>query len=122
GLLRKPYEPETLVSLVKHALAGPGGRFRTGAQVAGKKEGGAKRILIVEDDQKVALALAVRMKAAGFDTMIANDAFSGVRSAMTSQPDAGVLDISLPAGDGFSVAQRIQANMSTPMPIIFLTA
>jgi CheY-like chemotaxis protein len=33
-----------------------------------------------------------------------------------------VLDISLPAGDGFAVAERIQANIPRPMPIIFLTA
>ena len=33
-----------------------------------------------------------------------------------------MLDISLPAGDGFSVAERIQANIPKPTPIIFLTA
>src|SRR5437867_12244764 len=77
---------------------------------------------MVEDDQKVAWALAVRMKAAGFETTVANDALSGVRSAVNSQPDAVVLDISLPAGDGFAVAERIQANIPTPTPIIFLTA
>lgn len=44
------------------------------------------------------------------------------RSAVTNQPHAVVLDISLPAGDGFLVAQRIQANAPTCLPIIFLTA
>src|SRR5205814_650257 len=81
-----------------------------------------KRILIVEDDRQIALGLALRMKAAGFDAAVANDALSGVRSAVNSQPDAVVLDISLPAGDGFAVAERIQANIPTPTPIIFLTA
>src|SRR6266850_1536792 len=127
GLLWKPYDPDTLVSVVKHALAGPPRRLPGASAHADKAhvEGGkpgVKKILIVEDDQKVAMALAVRMKAAGFEPFIANDALSGVRSAMRTQPDAVVLDISLPAGDGFTVAERIQANMPAPMPIIFLTA
>jgi DNA-binding response OmpR family regulator len=127
GLLRKPYEPETLVSIVKHALANPSRRSLATlnhAEAASDtaKKPTVKRILIVEDDQKVAMALAVRMKAAGFDPFIANDALCGVRSAVAGQPDAVVLDINLPAGDGFAVAERIQANMPVPMPIIFLTA
>jgi CheY-like chemotaxis protein len=68
------------------------------------------------------MALAVRMRAAGFDTTVANDGIAGLRSAVTVQPDAVVLDISLPAGDGFLVAERIQANVPTRLPIIFLTA
>ena len=127
ALLRKPYEPDTLVSVIKQALGEKSWRpvrALPGSQMspADSKKRGAKRVLIVEDDHKLALALAVRMKAAGFDPLIANDAFSGVRSALANQPDAVVLDISLPAGGGFSVAERIQANLSVPMPIIFLTA
>jgi DNA-binding response OmpR family regulator len=81
-----------------------------------------KRILIVEDDEKVALALALRIRAAGFEATIAADGFAGVRNAVQARPDAIVLDISLPAGDGFTVAQRIHAAIPAPVPIIFLTA
>ena len=81
-----------------------------------------KKILIIEDDQKVALGLAIRIKAAGFETVIAHDALSGVRSAIKMKPDLVLLDISMPAGNGFIVAERIQKNISTPIPIIFLTA
>lgn len=81
-----------------------------------------KKILIIEDDQKVALGLAIRIKAAGFETVIAHDALSGVRSAIKVKPDLVLLDISMPAGNGFIVAERIQKNISTPIPIIFLTA
>ena len=83
---------------------------------------GIVKVLIVEDDVNVARALSIRMKSAGYDTTIANDALSGVRSALTDPPDAVVLDISLPAGGGFLVAERINAHLSVPMPIIFLTA
>jgi CheY-like chemotaxis protein len=81
-----------------------------------------KKILIIEDDQKVALGLAIRIKAGGFETVIAHDALSGVRSAIKVKPDLVLLDISMPAGNGFIVAERIQKNISTPIPIIFLTA
>ena len=81
-----------------------------------------KKILIIEDDQKVALGLAIRIKAAGFETVIAHDALSGVRSAIKVKPDLVLLDISMPAGNGFIVAERIQKNISTAIPIIFLTA
>jgi len=125
GLLRKPYEPESLVALVKHALAPDSLRFPAVPShpqaLDSRKTRAVKKILIVEDDEKVAMALAVRMKSAGYDTLIANDGLSGVQAAFRDYPDAIVLDISLPGGDGFSVAERVQAHLPVPMPIIFLT-
>jgi len=127
GLVRKPYEAQTMLAMVNHVLkAHPpidseALRALPNRSVE-KKKSMPKRILIVEDDQKLAMALAVRMKAAGFETTVANDGLSGVQAAINAQPDAVVLDISLPAGDGFAVAERIQSNVPTPMPIIFLTA
>jgi DNA-binding response OmpR family regulator len=122
GLLRKPYDADTLLGVIERALLGNCGRI--GSFVFEKDEPRSKprKILIVEDDEKVAKALALRMKAAGFETSIASDGLSGIRSAVKTKPDAVILDISLPAGDGFAVAERIQANVANPMPIIFLTA
>jgi len=126
-LLRKPYEPDELLGVVQQVLERWGGAGATNLRgaVAGAEapnKGKRKRVLIVEDDEKVARALAIRMGAAGFETMVANDAMTGVRCAVNTKPDLVVLDISLPAGDGFAVAERIQANIANPMPIIFLTA
>src|SRR3954453_15282321 len=81
-----------------------------------------KTILIIEDDQKVALGLAIRIKAAGYEAIMAHDALSGVRSAIKNKPDLVLLDISMPAGNGFIVAERIQRNIANRIPIIFLTA
>jgi DNA-binding response OmpR family regulator len=126
ALLRKPYHADTLLMAARQALAlserrphavAPAGRL---SPPPGKGE--RKRVLIVEDDEKVAKALALRIQAAGFDTSVATDGLSGVRCAVETRPDAVVLDISLPAGDGFSVAERIRANVATPVPLIFLTA
>jgi len=81
-----------------------------------------KKILIVEDDQKIAKGLAIRLKAAGYATTLAYDALAGVAMAVKDRPDLVILDISMPAGDGFLVAERIQTLLPTPTPIIFMTA
>jgi DNA-binding response OmpR family regulator len=127
GLLRKPFDAEELASTIQKVFGRPD---KTGSatspasrdQSTGSESQKKKRILIVEDDQKIALSLALRMKAAGWEATVANDALSAVRSAVGGRPDLVLLDVSLPAGNGFSVAEGIQTNIPTPTPIIFLTA
>ncbi len=81
-----------------------------------------KKILIVEDDQDIAKALAIRLKNAGYEVTVAADAMTGVAAARKIQPDLALLDISVPAGNGFTVAEKIQELVVTATPIIFLTA
>ena len=81
-----------------------------------------KKILIVEDDQDIAKALSIRLKNAGYEVVIAPDALTAVENAAKKGPDLVLLDISLPAGDGFTVAERIQSLIPTATPLIFLTA
>jgi DNA-binding response OmpR family regulator len=83
---------------------------------------GKNKILIVEDDRKIAMALAVRLRAAGQDVLLAHDALTGLDSAIKNQPDLLLLDIGLPAGSGLVVAERIQTLVPKHTPIIFLTA
>ena len=81
-----------------------------------------KRILIVEDDEHIAMALALRLKEAGHDTALAFDAVLGLSTAVRSAPDLVVLDITMPGGNGLHLAQRMQELMPDPPPVIFLTA
>lgn len=81
-----------------------------------------KTILIVEDDMMIARALAIRVKSAGYQALLAHDAVSGVSLARKNQPDLVLLDINMPAGDGFLVAERINRQSTTMIPIVFLTA
>jgi DNA-binding response OmpR family regulator len=81
-----------------------------------------KKILIVEDDQNIAKALAIRLKAAGYEITVSPDAMTAVAAAVKIQPDLALLDISVPAGNGFTVAEKIQELVATATPIIFLTA
>ena len=80
-----------------------------------------KKILIVEDDRNIAKALAIRLKSAGYEVTVAPDALTGV-AALQIQPNLAQLDISVPAGNGFAVADKIQNLGVTAIPIIFLTA
>lgn len=81
-----------------------------------------RKILVIEDDRKIALALALRLKAAGYEASLAHDAVTGVNTAIKLRPDLVLLDVSMPAGNGFLVAERIQTLIPVIVPIIFLTA
>lgn len=81
-----------------------------------------KKILVVEDDKTISMALAIRLKSYGYETTVAPDAISGLEAAVKIRPDLVLLDVSLPAGNGFMIAERIQALIPTATPMIFLTA
>lgn len=82
-----------------------------------------KTILIVEDDKDVALALATRLRAKNYNVLQAYDAVWATKLMSENALDLVLLDIGLPGGDGFLVAQRMhmQDNI-TDTPFIFITA
>ncbi len=85
---------------------------------------GQPRILIADDDRALLTAITARMRAAGFEVRVAEDCYQAVQVANRWQPDVVVLDVRMPAGDGFSVQDRIASIRSGRMrrtPIIFLT-
>lgn len=82
-----------------------------------------KKILVVEDDKDISRALSIRLRAAAYEVFIAQDAVQGVSMANKHMPDLMLLDISMPAGSGFSVAERVQDLANTAgTPMIFITA
>ena len=82
-----------------------------------------KSVLLVDDNNTVLLTLGVRLKSMGYIVYTAKDAISAVSAVRRNSPDVVVLDISLPAGDGFLVAERLQNLVgSAATPIIFITA
>ena len=82
-----------------------------------------KKILIVEDDKHIIAALNVRLRAEGYDVCAAYDATLAMTQAVAHEPDLALLDISMPGGDGFLVAERLRAAAPTAhIPIIFITA
>lgn len=82
-----------------------------------------KTVLMVEDDAKVSLALGIRLKSMGYEVNTAADAVSAVSQARKCAPDVILIDINLPGGDGFVVAQRLKTLVQTSAtPVIFITA
>ena len=81
------------------------------------------KILIVDDDIDVRQAMHVRLKANGYDTFFAADALSCVAEARKQQPDLIILDLGLPAGDGFIVIERLKRHPAlSVIPIIVVSA
>jgi DNA-binding response OmpR family regulator len=81
-----------------------------------------KKILILEDDLRIAAALAIRLETAGYDVQTAPNGFQGLKLALVGKPDLIVMDIWMPIGVGFSVAQRLRALGLGGIPVIFITA
>ena len=79
------------------------------------------RILIVEDEQRLAEALGQIMAEQRYLADLVYDGADGLDYALTGQYDAIILDVMLPKVDGFEVARRLRcAHISTP--ILMLTA
>ena len=82
-----------------------------------------KKILLVDDDPDVRLAMHVRLKANGYETCFASDALTSVTEARKHQPDVIILDLGLPGGDGFVVIERLKRHPSlSVIPIIVVSA
>jgi two-component system KDP operon response regulator KdpE len=86
-------------------------------------EMGNKKILIVDDDPDVRQGMYVRLKANGYDVFLAADAPSSMIEARKHEPDLVILDLGLPAGDGFLVMERLKTMPSRALiPIIVVSA
>lgn len=82
-----------------------------------------KKILIVEDDADVRLGYKVLLTAHHYDTIFAGDGLAAVSEAIKHQPDLILLDLGLPAGDGFILLERFRANMNLSLiPVIVVSA
>ena len=84
--------------------------------------GQKKKILIVDDERDIVKGLMIRLQGAGYEVVTAFDGAQGVFMAHKEKPDLIILDIRMPAGNGFSVAQRLKRSIHTfTIPVIFLT-
>lgn len=79
------------------------------------------RILVVEDDAKIASFVVKGLKQSGFAVDHCADGESALDRASTTHYDAAVLDIMLPKLDGLSLVQRLRARQ-VQTPVIFLSA
>ncbi len=78
------------------------------------------RILMIEDDDRLASMVADYLRDAGYEVEVAGDAATGVRALEANAPDIVLLDLMLPDGDGLEVCRRLRASSS--VPVIMVTA
>ena len=81
------------------------------------------KILIVDDDADLLKAMRLRLRANNCDVVTCSDGYSVVGAAQKEHPDVIILDLGLPAGDGFVVLERLQlSDALSGIPVIVLTA
>lgn len=77
-------------------------------------------ILIVDDERQIQLLLRLSLEAAGYRTIIAGTAKSGLELAKSASPDLVILDLGLPDLDGKAVIGQIR--QASDVPVIVLSA
>jgi DNA-binding response OmpR family regulator len=78
------------------------------------------KILVVDDELKIARLVRDYLTEAGFDVTLASTGPSALAAARSQRPDLVILDLGLPGMDGYDVTRSIRARSS--IPIIMLTA
>src|SRR5690606_4518751 len=77
------------------------------------------RLLLIEDDQKIASFIVNGLKQAGFALDHVADGESGLEMALTTTYDAAIVDLMLPGLDGLSLIDRLrQKRINTPVLIL----
>jgi DNA-binding response OmpR family regulator len=78
------------------------------------------RVLVVEDQQEIAAALAAELEHSGYDVRVEHDGLPALAAAREWNPDLVLLDLKLPSLDGIEVCRRLRESSS--VPIVMLTA
>lgn len=79
------------------------------------------RILVAEDEQRIASFIEKGLRAAGFGVRVVGDGPAAYEAAISGEYDLLVLDIGLPLLDGFAVLGRLR-RAGSALPVIILTA
>jgi len=78
-------------------------------------------ILLIEDNRDYAATLKANLEREGYEVQIAATGVAGLEQARQEPPDLVVLDLMLPAMDGFTVLQRMR-DQGLGMPVLIMTA
>lgn len=81
---------------------------------------GKKRVLLVDDEDRIVNFLALKLKVSGYQVICASDGEKGLDLARTATPDIILLDIIMPGIDGLEVLRRLRKF--SDVPVIVLSA
>ncbi|HUR13407.1 MAG TPA: response regulator [Mycobacteriales bacterium] len=81
------------------------------------------KILVVDDDPSIRSLVADSLGLEGYEVLVAEDGFAGLRAIDSYRPDCVLLDVMMPGLDGHQVLQRIRSAEDSPaLPVVMLTA
>ena len=83
----------------------------------------SRKILIVDDDRDIRMGMGARLRANDFEVVFAEDGMGAIATARRESPDLVLLDIGLPAGNGYVVLDRMRKNTAlSSIPVVVLSA
>ena len=77
-------------------------------------------VLVVEDEENLAVALRYNLVREGYSVRLANDGSAGLEIARSTSPDLIILDVMLPSISGYDICREIRRE--SDVPILMLTA
>ena len=82
-----------------------------------------KKILVVDDEEQLALAVKIRLQSKGYQVVTASDGQQALELAAQERPDLILLDVLMPVMDGYSCLREINTRFGRgKIPVIILTA
>ncbi len=83
----------------------------------------SKKILIVDDEQQLVLAMKIRLQSKGYEVITASDGQEALDCANKDRPDLIILDVMMPGMDGYSCLRELNNRFGRgKIPVIILTA
>lgn len=83
----------------------------------------SKRLLVIDDEPNLLLAVAACLRAGGYDVVTARSGREALLQLAESVPDLVVSDVRMPGMDGYQLARQLRGSPRTALvPIVFLTA
>lgn len=81
------------------------------------------RVLVVDDDPGIRIAISLKLKTSGFEVFEASDGFDAL-SKLDEQPvDLAIMDVGMPGMDGYTLCEKVNGREDTrDLPVIILTA
>jgi PAS domain S-box-containing protein len=76
------------------------------------------RVLVADDNEDAAEALATLLRLSGYEVSVAHDGEQATRVAANEQPDIALLDLGMPKLTGYQVAQQIRAQSWAKRPLL----
>ncbi len=82
-----------------------------------------RKVLVVDDDRDIAFGTALRLRGAGYETLLACDGAEGIASARKNRPGVILLDVRMPHMDGLHALAELRRREDTKrIPVIMLSA